>query len=270
MWDSLFSGPQLPGSWIFYQSRWRSRYGHPPCVSVKIVVMQARTQRTTIQHVLDETGKIPAVASRLQAISSRFLGRPYIANSLIGSADAPEVFTASLDGFDCVTYVETVLALAGARTVDDFLSRLKRIRYEGGQADWHRRNHYMTNWIRNNARGGFVHRIAPDASTRSKERILNVLPGLPPKKQRFACIPKRSLPKIASRIRSGDLIFFASTRPHLDVFHCGMVIRDGERLLLRHASRSQGRVVEQSLASFLDANRMAGVILVRPAERGGG
>jgi len=33
---------------------------------------------------------------------------------------------------------------------------------------------------------------------------------------------------------------------------------------MRHASRSQGMVVEQELSEFLKANRMAGVIVVRP------
>jgi cell wall-associated NlpC family hydrolase len=94
-----------------------------------------------------------------------------------------------------------------------------------------------------------------------------MVPGLPPRKQRFSCVPKRRLGKIAGNIQSGDLIFFASTRPHLDVYHCGIVIRDGERLLMRHAARSQGGVVEQDLSTFLKANRMAGVILARPVEQ---
>jgi hypothetical protein len=35
---------------------------------------------------------------------------------------------------------------------------------------------------------------------------------------------------------------------------------------MRHASRSQGFVVEQELREFLKTNRMAGVIVVRPQE----
>jgi hypothetical protein len=65
-------------------------------------------------------------------------------------------------------------------------------------------------------------------------------------------------------LRSGDLIFFASTRKNLDMFHAGIIVRDGEKILMRHASRSQGGVVEQELSEFLKANRMAGVIVVRP------
>src|SRR6185436_3462832 len=168
----------------------------------------------------------------LESISGRLLGRPYTINPLIGSADVPEVFTLSLDGFDCVTYMESVLALAGARTASGFESRLKRIRYDQGRVDWRRRNHYMTDWIRNNERAGFVRLIPADAEVRRKDRVLNVVPGLPAKRQRFTCIPKQSLRTLAPVLKSGDLIFFASTRSHLDIFHCGILVRDGNRLLL--------------------------------------
>ena len=40
--------------------------------------------------------------------------------------------------------------------------------------------------------------------------------------------------------------------------------RDGKKVSMRHASRSQGVVVEQELSEFLEANRMAGVMVVRP------
>jgi len=214
--------------------------------------------------LLKSIRKIPDLQGRLKWISAHFLGRPYIADSLIGSAKTAEVFTYRLDGFDCVTYMETVLALAGARTPKDFVPRLKQIRYEKGRVEWRRRNHYMTDWIRNNLHQGLVRQVSVDGAIRRKERLLDAVPGLRPKKQRFSCIPKQRIQSLAPILESGDLIFFASTRRHLDIFHCGILIRDRDQLRLRHASRSQGGVVEQDLQSFLDANRMAGVILVRP------
>jgi cell wall-associated NlpC family hydrolase len=70
--------------------------------------------------------------------------------------------------------------------------------------------------------------------------------------------------KLAARLQTGDLVFFASTRKHLDVFHCGIIVRDDNRILLRHALRSRGAVVEQELDDFLKANRTAGLIIARP------
>jgi cell wall-associated NlpC family hydrolase len=221
-----------------------------------------------------ESGKMKRaqpVAVRVDSISRQFLGRPYVTNPLIGSAETPEVFIAGINGirggFDCVTYMETVIARSYARNRKDYAAFLRRIRYEAGRVDWKRRNHYMTNWIRNNSRARLVQQLNFGTVSISKQRDLNVVPGLPSQKQRFSCVPKRRLGKIVGNIQSGDLIFFASTRPHLDVYHCGIVIRDGERLLMRHAARSQGGVVEQDLSSFLKANRMAGVILARPVEQ---
>lgn len=215
--------------------------------------------------------RVQPVAARVESISRQFLGRPYVTNPLIGSVDTPETFIAGIDGirggFDCVTYVETVIARSYSHNAKDYGLFLRRIRYQSGRVDWKRRNHYMTNWIRNNARAGLVRQLDFGTASITKQRQLDMVPGLPPQKQRFSCVPKRGLGKIANDIQSGDLIFFASTRPHLDVYHCGIVIRDGERLLMRHASRSQGGVVEQELSNFLKANRMAGVILVRPIEQ---
>ena len=211
------------------------------------------------------------VAVRVDSISRHFLGRPYVTNPLIGSVATPEVFISGIDGirggFDCVTYVETVIARSYARNAKDYASFLRRIRYESGRVDWKRRNHYMTNWIRNNARAGLVRQLNFATASITKQRRLNVVPGLPPQKQRFSCVPKRRLGKIDGDIQTGDLIFFASTRPHLDVYHCGIVIRDRDRLLMRHAARTQGGVVEQDLSSFLKANRMAGVLLARPVQQ---
>ncbi len=206
-----------------------------------------------------------SVGSRIDLFSRHFLGRPYKPNPLIGSADTAEVFTASLDGFDCVTYIETTLALACATTVDDFIERLRKIRYERGHIQWERRNHYMTVWIRNNVREGIIRQVSTPAVPRiSTERVLNVVPGLAVRRTRVKCVPKRAEPRLSVYLQNGDLIFFVSTRKNLDVFHAGIIARDGKRVLMRHASRSQGFVVEQELNDFLEANRMTGVIVVRP------
>ncbi|MGC1398785.1 N-acetylmuramoyl-L-alanine amidase-like domain-containing protein [Candidatus Binatus sp.] len=204
-------------------------------------------------------------AGRIDVISRHFLGRPYKSNPLIGTADTPEVFTASLDGFDCVTYIETVVALYRSFSVDDFTNWLRKIRYDRGLIQWARRNHYMTSWIRNNVREGIISPLSmPAVPMVSRERILNVVPGLSPRRTRLKCVPKRSVLRLQQFLQTGDLIFFASTRKHLDVFHAGIIVRDGKRVLMRHASRSKGFVVEQELSEFLKSNRMAGVIVMRP------
>jgi Protein of unknown function (DUF1460) len=220
--------------------------------------------RRRVEQFLSQTKNDRAIGSRIEVISRQFLGRPYQTNPLIGSADKAEVFTASIDRFDCVTYIETVIALARASTVDGFVKWLRKIRYERGRIQWDRRNHYMTLWIRNNVREGIVRRVSMAVATVSIDRVLNVVPGLATRRIRIRCVAKRAVPQCAERLRSGDVISFVSTHKHLDVFHAGIIVRVGKRILMRHASRSQGGVVEQELSEFLKANRMAGVVVVRP------
>jgi N-acetylmuramoyl-L-alanine amidase-like len=226
-------------------------------------------RRRRVERLLLATRSERSIGGRIDALSGHFLGYPYQPNPLIGSADRAEVFTASLDGFDCVTYVETIVALARAYNVDDFIGWLRKIRYKRGRIQWARRNHYMTQWIRNNVREGIIEPVAIAAvPTVSRERVLNLVPGLPTERARVKCVPKPAIPRLAAHLRSADLIFFVSTRRNLDVFHEGIIVREGAKMLMRHASRSQGGVVEQELDDFLKANRMAGVIAMRPREMG--
>jgi hypothetical protein len=224
-----------------------------------------QAQRRRVERLLSQIRSCRSVAGRVDVLSRHFLGRPYTEDPLIGSARTPEVFTASLNAFDCVTYIETILALARSGSYDEFAKWLRKIRYEHGRVAWNRRNHYISDWIRSNAREGIVRPVPlPAGSVVVRERVLNLLPELPVQKVQVKAVPKGNLHRLEGSVRTSDLIFFASTRKNLDVFHGGIVIRNGKRLLLRHAVRSRGFVVEQDLKEFLQANRMAGVILIRP------
>ena len=221
------------------------------------------SSRRRIEKLLSTAGSIRSAGARIEAVSREFLGVPY-SSTLVGSAEQPEVFVAPLDAFDCVTYIETVLALAGASTPTHFSELLRHLRYDRGRVEWKNRNHYMTQWIRNNRRNGTIRRISAHVPAKPQARMLNVVPGLRPASARFECVPKQAIKQLAPQLETGDVIFFVSTRKNLDVFHCGLLIRDGEHLRLRHASRKRGSVVEQDLDEFLKDNRMAGIIVVRP------
>jgi hypothetical protein len=221
--------------------------------------------RRRVHQLLAKAKDERSIARCIEALSRHFLGSPYQSNPLIGSAATPEVFTVSLDRFDCVTYLETVLAFARASNVDDFVEELRKIRYEHGRIEWKRRNHYMSRWIRNNVREGIIRPVSIRAiPSIIKERVLDVVPGLAARPARLKFVPKAAVSRLEPHLQSGDLIFFGSTRKHLDTFHAGIIAREDTSTRIRHASRSQGGVVEQKLSEFLKANRMAGVIVVRP------
>ena len=56
-------------------------------------------------------------------------------------------------------------------------------------------------------------------------------------------------------------------RQGLDVFHLGLLFRATKGVLLRHAARSRGQVVEQELGDFCTANTMPGFLIARPCEK---
>ncbi len=88
----------------------------------KTALRKPLVSRRRVKQLLSETKHDHCAGSRIDVLSRHFLGCPYQPNPLIGSADTAEVFTASLDGFDCVTYIETMVALARASNVDDFIA----------------------------------------------------------------------------------------------------------------------------------------------------
>ena len=57
------------------------------------------------------------------------------------------MFKVSLEGFDCVTYMETVLALAQSRSTDEFIVEMREMRYANARIVFRPdRNHYMIDW----------------------------------------------------------------------------------------------------------------------------
>lgn len=217
-----------------------------------------------IKQILRPLASETNLAKRIESISAQFLDRPYLTNSLIGSVDVPEQLTIRLDGFDCVTYMETVLAMALSETTEQFIENLIRIRYQNGEVEWRKRNHYMVDWWRNNERQGRLKNITRGEEAVAKCRELNVIKDLPAQRANFRIFPKKKMKAIKNRIKTGDFVCFATTKKNLDVFHTGILLCRDDKILLRHASRTAKKVVDQDLQEFIKNNRMSGLVLLRP------
>jgi hypothetical protein len=224
-------------------------------------------ERQAIQRLLDAARSQTALGARMKLVSQELLGRPYLVRPLKGSLTEPEQLVTRVDGFDCVTYVETVLALGSAKTVDDFPEQLRRLRYADGEVAYGARLHYTTEWNKANLRRGFLQDLTQGALTVERFKVLNYLPGVEPHNECFRFFPKARLSAVSKGLQDGDLIYFVSGRKGLDTNHLGLVFRDGERLVLRHATRSRRKVVEQDLAAFCQTHLMLGFIVARPLEQ---
>lgn len=219
-----------------------------------------------VAEILADLRGVRRLPQRLDRVSERLLGRPYLSFPLIGGPSAPEVLVARTDAFDCVTFAEAVIALATCRSAAAYPSRLAAIRYLGGRIRWIDRNHYMNRWVSRNVRAGNVARVLPSRWAWAGEpRPLSVLKGYPVQTWRPRYLPSTALEELAVNAEPGDLVGFVSNRPDLDTFHVGLLVpRAGTPLAVRHASRSAGRVIEQDLAEFLRDNDVPGMLAARP------
>jgi hypothetical protein len=111
---------------------------------------QACAAETRISRLIIEAQSKGSISEKIDFISGALRGTRYLGYTLIGGPQRPEQFTVRDDGFDCVTFCETVLAAARAESHDRFDSVLKTIRYHGGVVSWHERNHYFFEWGQHN------------------------------------------------------------------------------------------------------------------------
>jgi len=214
--------------------------------------------------LLEKVREIDDLTQRLDRISGEFLGSAYQEGSLGGGATLDEEFRIDLTVFDCVTLIEVVLALALSDTVPDFIDTTRRIRYDDGQISWFHRNHYMLDWARNNERNGFIRNVTAGPLTTEKACTLSLIEGLEAKTTNVSYFPTEAMVSANELMDDGDLILFVSTRKDLDVFHTGFVFDRGGRIVMRHATRRAGLVVDQDLDEFVGQNQLAGIIVLRP------
>jgi hypothetical protein len=215
-----------------------------------------------IVRLIKETYIYPEVSQRIDFISRALLGIRYEANTLIGGPRHQEVFVVRDDAFDCVTYCEVVLAAALSKNLREFEAVLRRIRYQHGNVKWAERNHDFAKW----SERAVENKICRPVRMLPSVAVEKILTGDELGKRRFviAAIPAPTFLANRGLLRSGDIIGFVSRRENLDFFHIGfLAFGVNGNLLLRHASRSQGRVLDEDLKGFLAANGAKYITLLR-------
>lgn len=219
-----------------------------------------------IRELLLESRAVKSISGRLKLLSARLLGAPYNRKPLIGSATEAEVLVTRMDSFDCVTFLETLLALARIKTAEDFPAELRKLRYANGEVTYRNRLHYATDWSRHLVQRGVLMEMTLGEESLPREKMLSYVKALPPKIAFFRYFPKQRIDSVSRWLLDGDVIYFVSGRDGLDVSHMGLIVRDNQRLLMRHATRSHHSVFEQDLFEFFRLNKMSGFIINRPKE----
>ncbi len=225
------------------------------------------------------------------AIGMQLRGVPYVA----GVLDAPteETLLAPLDRFDCVLFVESVLALArsvqdGDATYDGYLARVEQQRYRGGEMHGYAsRLHYFADWIHDNATRGLVDDVTREVggvdygkrftfmtANRSRyprladratfEAIAASERGLADLD--MAYLPKNRVRAATASMQPGDILATTTDIDGLDVTHVGFAYDSGRGTIgFLHASPGRGVVAAPDLAAYLAGNpRQTGLFVARP------
>lgn len=233
------------------------------------------TQAPTLETLLSVPAvQKLAVRERAAYYANVFLNHktPYLVEPL-GEGPQGEISKAPLyrfDGFDCTTFVETVMALSLSKNSTEFKGRMNQIRYKNSSVNYVMRNHFTSvDWIPNNQANGFVKDITASvagAQTKWSQtwidkagwyakkggKFKKLGEGIPKVLAQLAYVSKEDLLNIKGledRIPSGSI--FSLVRPNwdvvkaagtrLDVSHQGFLIRENGVLYMVHASNGAGR-----------------------------
>lgn len=244
----------------------------------------------------DPTGEAAARVGELAA------GTPYEAYTLEqylkagGSPSGTEPLTLHLDRFDCVSLVESCLAVArvahgpGEPAWETFAGEMELMRYRGGTREGYvSRLHYFSEWLDDNAQRGLVRMLGEELGGRADTRALRFMsthadayPALavPEVLTQIAemergldgtprwVVPTASIESVSDRIETGDILAFATSIEGLDVTHAAFAYRDDDGVLrVLHAPLSGGvvEITESTLPEYVAAIRSStGILVARP------
>jgi hypothetical protein len=163
------------------------------------------------------------------------------------------------EGFDCVTFVESVLALSLSDTFDNLSFILEKLRYKDAQFSWEYRNHFMeTEWIFNNSRlfesvKGLTNSCIWIDHKTFYNNNLKVLPIDIPKRV-YICLPYFSDETLKEKPQIEDGVYLTlviGNRDWIMTEHTGFCIIDDSNFTFFHASSKAGKVESVDFIQYL-------------------
>jgi hypothetical protein len=220
----------------------------------------------------------PAGGARAVAATRPLVGAPYVPSPLGESTGRDSDPRFRLDAFDCMTLVETAVALGSASTLAEARVALDDVRYSGPPTYAARNHEVLSQWIPANVAKGFIAepggmgllpagagRVAKEYTAASWEAVRaagRAIPGLPRARLplgRFeiALVPPAEARLVAARLGEGTIVFVVradAPERATRITHAGLVVHGpaGEPLV-RHATSTKGvaRVIEEPIERFV-------------------
>jgi hypothetical protein len=252
---------------------------------------QARLDQTLRTAKQDKLATQP-FGTIVQAIARRYMGARYQAG-LLDQSPTEQLFI-SFQRFDCVLFIEAMLALARSvvqpnPSSADFPQQIEVQRYRGGHLkDYCSRLHYFSDWIADNERRGLVRNVTLASGGVPLDKPLNFMtqnrssyPQLKNSEAEFTCIqaaeaslarekryylPTAKISGIYSKLQAGDIVAIATAVPGLDVTHTGLIERrvDGGIGMI-HASPAGSVTRAKDLQTYVSRVPDAiGIMIARP------
>lgn len=250
--------------------------------------VDGRRYQQIMQDAVQENLSQASVAVVIQAVAEKFLGAKYQAGLL--DKLPQETLVVSLEKFDCLLFVETVLAIANNiwtenYSYDNFTEQLENYRYWNGKINGYcSRLHYFSDWIDNNQVRGNLTNITPQLGGINIIKKLNFMtanrqlyPQLASSDANFKCIaqvesslgstlnyiPKQKIQKIYAQLQPGDIIGVTTNIAGLDFTHTGFVYLQADgNVGLIHASPAGQVVIAKDLQNYVENVKHATGIVV--------
>ena len=235
-----------------------------------------------------------SLSTRIETISESLLGAGYKIDPL-GEGRPPDLDPMTrYDLFDCLTYVEEVLALSLSADPRHAGEIRHALRYGTNPADYHTRHHFMElQWLPSAiANGWLVDTTASYGTVAYREKWVTPetwegwrktklfklgKSEFPTGKMSLSVLPLEDAIERADRFRSGSIILIVrqdQEQSPIWVSHIGLIIQ-GKHPTLRHATRMGGGAVrDHNLVWYLNNTRsytawpIAGVAILEPVEQG--
>ncbi|MFC3878674.1 N-acetylmuramoyl-L-alanine amidase-like domain-containing protein [Algoriphagus namhaensis] len=222
-------------------------------------------------------------------IGQWFLGTEYVAKTL--ELPGEEKLVINLQGVDCTTYLESVIALTRLAqkqeyTFEAFEGELELIRYRNGEnTGYPSRLHYFSDWMYANGEKGLFQNITQEIGGvpyPNQPSFMSENPQFYPQladpknveaikateaeigKRSYFYIPKEKVAEVEDQIQSGNLIAITTTINNLDMVHVGFAIEHQGRIHLLHASSAsmQVEISDLPLSDYLARNKTQSGIMV--------
>lgn len=218
---------------------------------------------------ISETHRLP-FPDRIDALSKLFLGAPY-GELPLGDGAGPEPGPRwRLDAVDCQTYVETVMAMANARNLDEAKSVLDDIRYKGPPSFINRNHFTEAQWLPSNTEKGYLTDEVPAIDGRAPTETLTLrkeqwskVPalkrladaGVPDGKFLVRYLPMSELRKHVKSIVPGTILMVVREGDPsrvVRISHMGFVLKGPNGWVVRHASTGREHaVVDEPFGEFV-------------------